>query len=292
MDEPSADIRIGTSGWTYPHWRHGAFYPEGLRQRDELAHLAGVMSTVEINGSFYSLQRPSSYRTWLETVPAGFEFAVKGGRFITHQKKLSNIEQPLATFFGSGLLALGGALGPVLWQLPAQLPFHPERIEKFLALLPRTHGAAAELAHDADRTRFDRWDTEPVTVTEHPELPMRHALEVRHPSYLTAEFLAICGSHGVAVVCADTAGRFPWIDQPVSDLGYFRLHGSRELYASNYTEVELDGWVERIRGWAAVPEVTQLRVYFDNDAQGFAPRNALALAAKLGVGPGDAQQRT
>lgn len=287
----AARIRIGTSGWTYPHWRHGAFYPEGLRQREELAHLSRRMDTVEINGSFYALQRPSSYRTWLETVPAGFEFAVKGGRFITHQKKLSNVEQPLATFFGSGLLTLGSALGPVLWQLPAQLPFHPERIDRFLGLLPSTHGHAADLGQHADRAKFDRWGADPVATTDVPDLPMRHALEVRHPSYLAEEFLAICRSHGVAVVCADTAGRFPWIDQPVSDLGYFRLHGSRELYASDYTDVELDGWVDRIRGWAAVPEVAQIRVYFDNDAHGFAPRNALALAARLEVGPGDASQR-
>lgn len=280
----AVDIRVGTSGWTYPHWRRGAFYPEGLRQRDELAHLARRLRAVEINGSFYSLQRPSSYEAWLAAVPEDFEFAVKGGRFITHQKKLRGVEQPLATFFASGLLTLGRSLGPILWQLPAQLPFHHDRIEQFFRLLPQTHGAAAESARDADPTKFTRWGASPVTSTAHPGLRLRHALEVRHPSYLSEQFLELCGRYGIAVVCADTAGRFPWIDQPVSDLGYFRLHGSRELYASNYENDELETWIARIGGWAAADGIAQVRVYFDNDAHGFAAHNALALAAALGTG--------
>lgn len=276
----AVDLRIGTSGWTYPHWRRGVVYPQGLRQRDELAHLSRRLRTVEINGSFYSLQRPASWATWAAAVPEDFEFAVKGGRFITHLKKLRDVERPLATFLGSGLLTLGTALGPLLWQLPGQLPFEPDRIDAFLRLLPRTHGAAAEQARGADPAKFARWDTEPVTTTAHPDRPLQHAVEVRHDSYRTAEFLALCREHGVAVVCADTAGRWPWIDEPVSELGYFRLHGSRELYASPYTDEELDGWADRLRGWAQVPWVRTLRVYFDNDAHGYAARDAVALAAR------------
>lgn len=274
------DIRIGTSGWTYPHWRHDAFYPEGLRHRDELGYLSQHLSAVEINGSFYSLQRPSSYRGWHDATPDDFEFAVKGGRFITHLKKLSRVEQPLATFLASGPLALGKKLGPVLWQLPEQLPFDAQRIEHFFTLLPATHGDAAAAAAGADRSKFERWAQDPVIGTACPDRPLRHVLEVRHPSYENDAFLDLCRRYRVAVVCADTAGRWPWIDRPTTDLGYFRLHGSRQLYASDYTGDELDGWVDRIHGWAEAG-VQQLRVFFDNDANGFAPRNAMTLAERL-----------
>ena len=137
-------IRVGISGWRYPAWR-GDFYPKGLRQADELAYAAERMDTIEINGSFYSLQRPSSYAAWRAAVPDGFVFAVKGGRFITHMKRLEGVETPLANFFASGVLALGRALGPVLWQLPESLPYDAGRLERFFDLLPRTTAQAAEL---------------------------------------------------------------------------------------------------------------------------------------------------
>jgi uncharacterized protein YecE (DUF72 family) len=279
---PLPHIRIGTSGWTYPHWRKD-FYPDGLRQRDELGYLAGKLAAVEINGSFYSLQRPSSYLRWSEETPEDFEFAVKGGRYLTHLKKLTDVSTPLATFLASGLLSLGSKLGPILWQLPAVLQFDSERIESFLQLLPGSHGAAAELAGHCDRTKFDRWDQQPALTPVDPERPLRHAIEVRHPSYIDDGFAELCGTYGVAIVLADTAGRWPWIDRPVTDFGYFRLHGSRELYTSGYTDAELDEWAERIDGWLRVDGMQDIWIFFDNDAQAHAAWDARRLAERLGV---------
>jgi uncharacterized protein YecE (DUF72 family) len=274
-------IGIGTSGWTYPHWR-GDFYPTGLRQADELNYLAERLPTAELNGSFYSLQRPSSYRRWRDATGDGFVFAVKGSRYITHLRKLRGIETPLATFLASGLLHLGDKLGPLLWQLPPQLPLDIDRMAAFLQLLPATHGAAAELGAHCDRSKFDRWNAEPALEVVDPDRPLRHAVEVRHPGYDTDEFFELCAQHAVAVVLADSAGHWPWIDRPVTDFGYFRLHGSRELYASGYTDEELDGWAARIRGWCEVPGLQALWIYFDNDGHAHAPWDALRLAARLG----------
>ncbi len=204
-----AHIRIGTSGWTYPHWRRGAFYPSGLRQRDELGYLSQQLSTVEINGSFYSLQRPSSYQRWHDETPDDFVFSVKGGRYLTHLRKLTEIDTPLANFLASGLLTLGAKLGPILWQLPASLPFHPDRIEAFLRLLPPTSGDAADLAAGCDPTKFERWDQQPALAVDDRARPLRHAIEVRHPSYQCDEFTALCREYGAAIVLADTAGRWP-----------------------------------------------------------------------------------
>src|SRR5919205_1171440 len=138
-------VRIGTSGWIYPPWRR-VFYPEGLVQRRELTYLAERLDTVEINGSFYSLQRASSYRTWAQRTPDDFVFAVKGGRFVTHMKKLRGVEEALANFFASGVLALREKLGPILWQLPPSLGFDADRLADFFARLPRSTGEAAWLA--------------------------------------------------------------------------------------------------------------------------------------------------
>lgn len=140
---------VGVSGWRYPSWR-GDFYPRGLTQSRELEYVASHMNSVELNGSFYSLQRPSSYERWRDSTPADFVFAVKGGRFITHMLALKNTEQALANFFASGVLALGAKLGPVLWQLPERLPFDEQILDKFLGSLPTTATAAAGLAgrHD------------------------------------------------------------------------------------------------------------------------------------------------
>src|SRR4029453_1424931 len=145
----TADVRIGISGWRYPPWR-GVFYPGGLPQARELRWASERLRSVEINGSFYSLQRPSSYRRWYEETPADFVFAVKGGRFLTHHKKLRDCEGPLANFFASGVLALEEKLGPILWQLPPRLAFAAARLAGFLSILPRTTRQAAAIAcgHD------------------------------------------------------------------------------------------------------------------------------------------------
>ncbi len=267
-------IRIGISGWNYPGWR-GDFYPRGLVQRRELAYAAERLGSIEINGSFYSLQRPSSYAAWREQTPDDFVFAVKGGRFITHMKKLAGVETALANFFASGVLALGPKLGPVLWQLPPMLGFDEARLATFFDLLPRTTAAAAELArgHD-DKVPEDR----ALTVAEE-DRPVRHALEVRHASFATPEAVALLRAHDVAFVVADTAGRWPLVEELTSDHVYVRLHGDRELYASGYTPKALDRWAEKVCGWADLGQ--DVFVYFDNDAKGYAPHDAMALQDRV-----------
>jgi len=270
------EIRIGISGWTYAGWR-GDFYPAGLPRRAELAYAAERMGSVEINGSFYSLQRPSSYRSWREQTPEGFCFAVKGGRYVTHMKKLRDAEAPLANFFASGVLELGDKLGPVLWQIPERLPYDPDLLATFFALLPRTHGEVAELAgrHD-DKLAEDR-----VAASVADGLAgrrVRHALEFRHRSYCTDEAFALLREHDIACVISDSAGRWPMAEAVTSDLVYVRLHGDQELYTSGYSDAALDRWAERCREWSRSADVV---VYFDNDAKGYAPWDALHLIERL-----------
>jgi uncharacterized protein YecE (DUF72 family) len=221
------------------------------------------------------LQRPSSYRRWHDETPDDFVFAVKGGRFITHLKRLRDVEAPLANFFASGVLALGDKLGPVLWQLPEKLKFDAAVLDDFLAQLPRSTTEAAALAeHHDDRLSGDRADTTPRS-----ERPLRHAVEARSATFGTEKFYELLATHRVGCVLADTSGRWPVLDRRTSDLRYVRLHGDRELYASGYTDAALDTWAERCRGWLAAGE--DVHVYFDNDAKGYAPHNAIGLLARL-----------
>ena len=267
-------VRIGISGWTYPRWR-GDFYPRGLVQRRELEYAAERMGSIEINGSFYSLQRPSSYAAWRDQTPDDFVFAVKGGRYITHMKKLRDIEAPLANFLASGVLALGPKLGPLLWQLPENLPFDAERLAGFFERLPRTTTAAAELAAGHD----DKLPEDRALTTTDAERPLRHALEFRSTTYCTPEAFALMREHDVACVVADTAGRWPHAEERTSDHRYVRLHGDTELYASGYSDEALDAWAEKCRRWAADGE--DVFVYFDNDARGHAPYDALRLIERV-----------
>ena len=276
-----ASIRIGLSGWRYAHWRRGAFYPVGLVQRRELEYVADAFDTLELNGPFYSLQRPSSYASWRDRTPDGFEFAVKGSRFITHRKKLAGVDDALATFFASGLLDLRDKLGPVLWQLPPQLGFRPDRIAAFFDLLPRSVGAAVALAERGAPRILDRFAEEPSLTVGDPAAPVRHAVEVRHESFADEAFYDLCRRSGVALVVADTAGRYPWVDQVTADLVYVRLHGDQEMYRSGYSDQGIGWWADRVRGWAAMPGVRQVSVYFDNDGDAHAPHDALRLAARL-----------
>ena len=276
-DHAVTGIWVGISGWTYPAWR-GSFYPAGLPQRRELEHASRQMSSIEINGSFYSLQRPTSYQHWAAQTPEDFVFSVKGGRFITHMKKLAGVDTALSNFFASGMLALGAKLGPILWQLPPTLPYHRERLEAFFRVLPRTTTQAAALASGHD----ERMDGRAWTVTD-AERPVRHALEVRHPSYCDPSFLALLRQFEIAVVIADTAGKWPLFEAVTTDFAYVRLHGDEELYVSGYSDAALDTWAQRIRAWAE--ESRDVFVYFDNDVKVRAPFDAMALAGRLGVGP-------
>jgi uncharacterized protein YecE (DUF72 family) len=288
-----SEIRVGISGWRYAGWR-GKFYPKDLPQHRELEFAANTFNSVEINGSFYSLQLPSSYQRWFEATPADFLFAVKGGRFITHMKKLRGVETPLANFFASGVLALRQKLGPILWQLPPSLGFDAKRLRDFFNLLPRNTADAAKLAKKHDNKlkarAFARIDI---------SRPIRYAMEVRHPTFMTPEFFELLREHNIAFVIADTAGRFPYAEDLTADHVYLRLHGSEKLYVSGYSNRELDWWADRIRFWRkgkqpreaklvcghrrAMSLPRDLFVYFDNDAKVHAPFDAIKLGERLGI---------
>jgi len=280
---------IGISGWRYAPWR-GEFYPPGLPERQELEYAAARFPTIELNGSFYSLQRPEYYARWYEQVPDDFVFAVKGSRYITHMLRLRGVEKALANFFASGVLALEDKLGPLLWQLPPTLKLD-ERLEPFLASLPRTTKEAAKLARRHDERVKGR-----AHLRAAEDRALRHALEVRHVSFATPELVELLRTHDVALVVADTAGRWPYLEDVTADFVYVRLHGDVELYKSGYTDAALQRWAARIRSWrdgrkprattklvARPPRLKRrdVYVYFDNDVKVHAPYDAMSLASKV-----------
>lgn len=275
------DVRIGISGWTYAPWR-GTFYPPGLPQRRELGYVAERMNSVEINGTFYSRQRRTSFEAWAAAVPPDFVFAVKGPRFITHLKKLGDVGTPLANFYASGVLALGRKLGPCLWQLPPTLGFDAERMATFFELLPRTAGDAARLAagHD-DRVPEDQ----SLTTTTEPAHPVRHTVEVRHETFRDPAFYALLRRHDVGLVVADSPGKWPYVEELTTDFMYVRLHGHDELYTSGYDDEALDAWAAKVRAWGATGR--DVYVYCDNDVKVRAPYDAIGLLQRIraeGVG--------
>jgi len=283
------EVRIGLSGWTYKSWR-GRFYPKGLPHARELAHVGSVFSTVEINGTFYSMQYPDSFGRWAELTPDDFVFAVKGPRFLTHMKRLNEPMPPLANFVASGVLRLGPKLGPILWQLPPSFRFDRDKLDAFFRLLPRDTTAAATLGRRHDhRLKARAW------LRAGPRRQrLRHALEVRHDSFRDPAFIALLRRHDIALVCADTV-EWPLLMDLTSDFVYCRLHGSRELYRSGYSAAELGRWARRIRAWrdgkpmrdgtfVGSPARTMPRdvyVYFDNTDKLMAPRDAQALMRRL-----------
>lgn len=267
------EIRIGISGWTYPPWR-GDFYPKGLVHRRELEYASERLSSIEINGTFYAMQKPSSFEKWRDETPEGFVFAVKGGRYITHIKRLVGVETALANFYATGVLSLGPKLGPFLWQLPPNLQFDKDKLAAFFDLLPRTSTEAVELAHKRD----EKLSEDRISLRIDGDRPLRHALEVRHASFKTDEAVELLREKDIAFVVADTAGRYPFVDTPTSDFMYVRLHGDEELYASGYGDEALDTWAERIARWSASGR--DVFAYFDNDVKGYAPFDAMRLIAR------------
>lgn len=271
-----AGLRIGISGWTYTPWR-GVFYPKGLPQRRELEFASHALNSIEINGSFYSLQRPSSYQAWYDATPPGFIFSVKGARFITHMKKLRDVEAPLANFFASGVLALREKLGPILWQFPPNFGWNAERFRQFFNLLPRDTSEAAKLSrHHDDKVKGHIWTKTDATRS------LRHCVEIRHSTFLVPEFFALLREHNVAFVFADTAGKWPYAEELTADFVYVRLHGAEQLYVSGYSDSELKWWAERLRRWTRGRDGY---VYFDNDAKVHAPFDAKRLAERFGIRP-------
>lgn len=288
-----SDIRIGISGWRYAPWRNH-FYPKGLRQKDELYFASRAVNTLEINGSFYGLQRPSSYVRWYEETPEDFVFSVKASRYITHIKRLRDIEQPLANFFASGMFHLKEKLGPFLWQFPPSFKFDETLFEEFLAQLPMTSDAAKAHARRSD-PGVQREGYLEISGGMH----LRHAVEIRHDSFVDETFIDLLRRHRVALVVADTAGRWPYLEDLTSDFVYMRLHGDVELYNSGYGKKALERWQKRIRLWSqgrqpadanlVVKEKDKARgsrdvyCYFDNTDKLFAPYDARQLLDSFGL---------
>ena len=287
-------MRIGISGWSYKEWRGGGFYPKGLPQRRELEYSAERLNSIEINGTFYSLQSPASFEKWNNATPDDLLFAVKGSKYITHQKKLNDVRIPLANFFAQGLLKLGKKLGPILWQFPPWYRFNRERLSEFLDLLPQNAAEAARLAVENTIKKENGASVDLVS-----NVPLRYAFEPRHESFFSEEFVLLLRQHNAALALADSAKRFPYFEDITADFVYIRLHGSQELYASGYTDDELDWWARRIKSWAAGREPRDAKkiipgkfangkkrdvfVYFDNDIYSHAPYDAMNLADKLQV---------
>lgn len=231
-------IHIGTSGWNYHHWE-GIFYPAGYPRKTWLQYYGQHFATVEVNATFYRLPLVSTFENWRINTPEKFLMAVKANRFITHIKRLRDPVEPLSRFF-SRVRVLGEKLGPILFQLPPSLAYGESVCESFFTtLIPYEH---------------------------------RCALEVRHASWLEEKALLMLEKYGIAFCISDTAHRYPYCEAVTADFVYIRLHGSKKLYASEYTEEELRMWAEKIRSWGR-----ETFVYFDNDFAGYAPRNARRL---------------
>ncbi|WP_175651706.1 DUF72 domain-containing protein [Pseudomonas sp. Marseille-P9899] len=291
-----SEIHIGISGWRYAPWRK-QFYPEGLIQAKELAFASRAVSSIEINGSFYALQTPQRYAEWRDDTPDGFVFAVKAPRYITHVRRLKEIAEPLANFFASGPLQLGDKLGPILWQFPPSMTFDPQRFADFFERLPQDRHAATQCARQCS-TRMNK----DGAFHSHGNGPLRHAVEIRNESFRNAEFIDLLRKHGVALVVADTAGKWPYLEDLTADFLYLRLHGDAELYASGYTESALQRWAQRIRTWSrgqqpadaqlagarkdAVKGAKDVYCYFDNDLKVRAPFDARDLLERLKLAGG------
>ncbi|TCV97759.1 uncharacterized protein YecE (DUF72 family) [Luteibacter rhizovicinus] len=290
-----AKLRIGISGWRYSPWRR-KFYPTGLPQRLELHYASRQFDSIEINGSFYSLQHPHSWRSWYRDTPHGFVFAVKAPRFITHIRRLRDVERPLANFLASGVLELREKLGPILWQFPPSLAYDHGLFDAFLSSLPKDSDAAFSLARCHDNHLKHVGNLSPDRNRR-----LRHAIEIRHESFADPAFITLLRKHGAGLVISDAAAKWPKLQDITGGFVYMRLHGDTQLYASGYTDAALDDWARRIRSWmnGKQPHGDGQRVshrkpparksrdiycYFDNDAKVKAPFDAMKLRDRLNGG--------
>jgi uncharacterized protein YecE (DUF72 family) len=244
----AGNIRIGIGGWTYEPWR-GVFYPKGLPHAKELEHASRKLTSIEINGTFYSTFKPESWRKWRDATPPGFVFAVKGSRYCTNRKDLSDAGEAVQRFVHQGLAELGDRLGPIEWQLAPFKKFAPAEIEAFFALLPREVGGLA----------------------------LRHALEVRHASFKSEQFVDLARKHKIAIVFAE-GEKFPQIDEPTADFRYARLMGTQEEIETGYAAADLDRLAETAKAWAAEGDAF---LYVISGAKVRAPAAAVALIAKV-----------
>jgi uncharacterized protein YecE (DUF72 family) len=282
-------IYVGISGWAYAGWR-GTFYPPKLPHREELIYASQRLTSIEINGTFYALQRPQSFLKWFEATPDDFIFSVKANRYITHMKRLNDVEIPIANFLASGILLLEQKLGPILWQFPPNMTFNPDKFKRFLDLLPMDTFEAGKLARKTVLSK------ERTSYHVEQNRKLKHAVEIRHSSFLNPEFIQLLKDHKIALVFADTAGKWPYMEDVTSDFLYLRLHGDSELYVSGYDDSALNFWAKRIGLWAKGrrPEDNlalledqihtrpkNIYIYFDNDAKVRAPVDAASLIHKL-----------
>jgi uncharacterized protein YecE (DUF72 family) len=287
------DVRIGISGWRYKGWR-GSFYPQTLKQADELQYASELFQTIEINGTHYSLQSLDSWRRWYAETPASFIFSVKGARYLTHVLRFrdDSVRVGSANFFSQGMLALHEKLGPLLWQFPPTYRFERASMERFLSVLPRDTEAAATLAkhHDA-RVKTPHLSTD-------CRRPLRHAVEVRHESFVDAAFVELLRQHEVAFVVSDSTEAWPLAEDLTADFVYVRLHGTESRYSGAYPDQALDFWAARIDAWRRGSQPADARLiaphldpaaqkrrdvycYFDNDAKTHAPFDAQRLMQRL-----------
>jgi uncharacterized protein YecE (DUF72 family) len=241
-------IHIGIGGWTYEPWR-GVFYPEGLSQKRELEYASRRLTSIEINGTYYSTFKPASWAKWREETPDNFVFAVKGSRYCTNRKELAGAGEAVARFVGQGLSELGNRLGPINWQFMGTKKFDPEDFEAFLKLLPREVG----------------------------KLKLRHALEVRHDSFKDKRFYDLARKYNAAIVYAHDKD-FPEIDEPTADFTYARLMGAEEKVTTGYKPAELDAWSKRAKAWAKKGDAF---VYFISGAKVRNPAAAQALIERV-----------
>lgn len=285
-------IHIGISGWRYTPWR-GDFYPEGLTQKRELQFASRAVNSIEINGSFYALQTPQRYAEWYADTPEQFVFSVKAPRYITHILRLRDVHKPMANFFASGVLELKEKLGPFLWQFPPSFKFDPPLFEAFLEQLPTDTRQAAALARQHESRVNGK-----ASMNAHGKKALRHAVEIRHKSFAVPEFVQMLDKYGVALVVADTAGKWPYLEDVTANFLYLRLHGDKKLYASGYTDAALERWGDRIECWRHgkqppdahlvdpkhTPRARKQRdvfCFFDNDIKVRAPFDARQLLQRF-----------
>lgn len=281
-------IKVGISGWTYGGWR-GVFYPEKLPHKEELKFVSRQLPTIEINGTFYSLQHPMTFQRWYDVTPKKFIFSVKGNRFITHLKRLNDIEIPLANFYSSGLLTLGEKLGPILWQFPPNMIFNPDQFEAFFKLLPKDFEEAKYLGKRNDLPKK-------LVKYSKKNFSLRNVIEIRNISFLNPWFIELLKKYKLALVFADTADKWPYMEDVTSDLIYIRLHGSKALDKNGYSIESLQFWKKRILMWSRgttpsdsltliednpLKKKRDVFVYFDNDEKAHAPADAKKLISLL-----------
>ncbi len=279
-------IYVGCSGWTFPGWR-GTFYPKDLVQKKELEYASRKLLSIEINGTFYSLQKPETFQRWFNETPDDFIFAVKAPQYMTHIRRLKDCYDPLANFLASGLLCLGDKLGPILWQFPPNVTLKDNRFEEFLKMLPHDAKSAAKIA---------KQHTEKVEgrsfIQVKKDFRIRHAFEFRHGSFMNPEFVDLMRHHGVAVVFAHSgAEKSPYFEDVTADFIYARMHGQEAKYKKGYTKETLNWLANRVATWTSGKQPKDAQtvldkaptakrrdafIYFDTEEKKFAPQDALS----------------